>query len=265
MKVAAVQLGATADKARNLKKAVDLVCRAIGRGARLVVLPEVFNFRGDVRTVNDMPAIVETVPGESSRPLMALAKKHKVFILAGSVYEKAAGSRKAYNTSILIDDHGTVRAKYRKTHLFEAILGKKRIREADRFLAGEKTVTTNIAGLRVGLSICYDLRFPEMYSRYAAAGVQVMCVPSAFTQETGKAHWEVLVRARAIENRCYVIAANQVGKSGQQGARHYGHSMIVGPWGEILAEASGDREEIIYAQLKLNAIRAARQKLPALM
>ena len=264
MKVAIIQLGATADKARNLKKAVDFVCRAIDRRARLIVLPEVFIFRGRIRSGADVRAIAEAIPGASLIPLMELAKKHKVFILAGSIYEKTAGTDKVYNTSVFIDDRGAIRAKYRKIHLFEAVLGNKRIREADCFLAGCETATARAEKFKTGLSICYDLRFPEMYRKYAALGVHAVCVPSAFTYETGRAHWEVLVRARAIENRCYMLAPNQVGKSGGS-VRHYGHSMIVGPWGEIIAVASGNKEEVIYGQLNLKDIKTARQKLPALM
>jgi len=264
MKIAVIQMGTTADKSRNLKKAVIFIRQAIARRARLILLPEVFVFRGGIRAGKDARAVAETVPGESLKPLMALAKKHKIFILAGSIYEKAAGMDKAYNTSVLIDDHGAIKAKYRKIHLFEAILGNKRVREADCFAAGHKAVMARVEEFKLGLSICYDLRFPGMYRKYAVLGAHAVCVPSAFTHETGKAHWEVLLRARAIENRCYILAPNQVGKSGK-GARHYGHSMVVGPWGEILAMAPGNKEEIIYAQLNLNDIKAARQKLPALM
>lgn len=262
MKIAAIQLGATADKARNLEKAVDFVRRAIDRRARLIALPEVFIFRGRSRSRADVRGVAETIPGESLKPLLALAGKYRVFILAGSIYEKAAGMDKAYNTSVFIDDRGTIKAKYRKIHLFEAILGNKRIREADCFVAGRRVVMARAKEFKIGLSICYDLRFPEMYRRYAALGAHAVCVPSAFTHETGKAHWEVLLRARAIENRCYVFAPNQVGKSGH-GVRHYGHSLIVGPWGEVLAAASGNKEEIIYAQLNLSDIKTARKKMPA--
>ena len=263
MKVAVIQMGATADRSRNLKKAVDFIRWAIDRRARLIVLPEVFIFRGRVRSGADARAIAEAIPGASLIPLMELAKKHKVFILAGSIYEKTAGTDKVYNTSVFIDDRGTIRAKYRKIHLFEAVLGDMRIREADCFMAGRRMVTARAEEFKIGLSICYDLRFPEMYRKYARLGVHAVCIPSAFIDETGKAHWEVLLRARAIENRCYVLAPNQVGKSGK-GARHYGHSMIIGPWGDILAAASGNKEEMICGQLSLNDIKVARQKLPAL-
>lgn len=263
MKVAVIQLSATEDKARNLARAVAFVRRAIGRKARFIVLPEIFAFRGQVRKAGGPRQVAEVIPGESLKPLMALARRYKVFILAGSVYERAGNTSKAYNTSVLIDDRGAITARYRKTHLFEAVLGKKSIREADSFVAGRKTAIAAVGNFKVGLSICYDLRFPEMYRHYARRGVDVVCVPSAFTHETGKAHWEILLRARAIENRCYVLAPNQTGKSAR-GIRHYGHSMIVGPWGEILAQASADKEEIIYAHLDMKEIRAARRKLPAL-
>ena len=264
MKVAVIQMSATADRSRNLEKAVDFIRLAIDRRARLIALPEVFIFRGRIRSRADVRTVAETIPGESLRPLMALARQNKVFILAGSIYEKAAGKDKAYNTSVFIDDRGTIKARYRKIHLFEAVLGNKRIREADCFMAGHRAAMARAEKFKIGLSICYDLRFPEMYRKYAALGAHVLCVPAAFTHETGKAHWEVLARARAIENRCYVLAPNQIGKSGR-GVRHYGHSLIVGPWGEILAAASGNKEEIIYAQLDLRDIKAARQKLPAFM
>lgn len=256
-------MNSTEDKARNCARALALGSRAIARKARFIVLPEIFAFRGRVRNFGGIHKVAESIPGESLRPLMTLAHRFKVFILAGSVYERARNSSKAYNTSALIDDRGVIIARYRKRHLFEAIIGRKRIRERDSFIAGHKAVVAAIDNFRVGLSICYDLRFPEMYRHYSRLGAQVMCVPSAFTHETGRAHWEVLLRARAIENRCYVLAPNQADQ-GSHGIRHYGHSMIVGPWGEVLAQASADKEEIIYAYLDPREIEAARRKLPAL-
>ncbi|MBI5416109.1 MAG: carbon-nitrogen hydrolase family protein [Candidatus Omnitrophica bacterium] len=264
MKTAVIQMNAGGDKSRNVRRAGELVRRAISAGARFILLPEVFVFRGRMSRPGCLSRIVEVVPGESLKPLMALARKHKIFILAGSIYEKAARIDKAYNTSVFIDDRGAIRAKYRKIHLFEAVLGKKRIKESDYLVAGNRAVVASVGGFRVGLSVCYDVRFPELYREYARRGVHAICVPSAFAYETGKAHWEVLLRARAIENCCYVLAPNQIGLSGN-GVRCYGHSMIIGPWGDVLAEASGGREEIIYAQLNLNDTKAVRQKLPALV
>ena len=157
-------------RTRNLKKAVDFIRRAIDRRARLIALPEVFIFRGRIRSGADVRAIAEAIPGASLIPLMELAKKHKVFILAGSIYEKTAGTDKVYNTSVFIDDRGTIRAKYRKIHLFKAVLGDMRIREADCFMAGRRMVTARAEEFKIGLSICYDLRFPEMYRKYARLG-----------------------------------------------------------------------------------------------
>ncbi len=261
MKVAVIQLNSTEDKAYNLAKAIALIQRAVRCKAFFMVLPEIFAFRGRIRRAGGMRKVAELIPGESLKPLMVLAQRYNIFILAGSVHERVGNIFKAYNTSVLINDHGAIIARYRKKHLFEAVLEGRRVREAELFRAGHRAVIATVGGYRVGLSICYDLRFPEMYRHYAKRGVQAICVPSAFAYQTGKAHWEVLLRARAIENRCYVLAPNQVGQ-GAHGIRHYGHSMIVGPWGEVLAQASADKEEVIYAHLDAKTIEAYRWKLP---
>jgi len=261
MKVALIQMNATSDKSRNIVRAVELIKEAIACQSRFVLLPEVFNFRGILVKPRDIQSIAEPIGGESLRPLMALAKRHKVFILAGSVYEKAKGIKKVYNTSVLIDDNGKISTRYRKIHLFDAIIGKKVIKESRLFVAGRKMAIGVVDQLRVGLSVCYDLRFPHLYKSYAQQGAHVLCVPSAFTKATGQAHWEVLLRARAIENLCYVLAPNQVGKDGR-GVPSYGHSMIIDPWGKILAEASGDKEEIIYAHLDRTILDQTRKILP---
>jgi len=261
MKVALIQMNATSDKSRNIVRAVDLVKEAIACQSRFVLLPEVFNFRGVLTQSRDIQWIAEPIGGESLRPFMTLAKKHKVFILAGSVYEKVKGMKKVYNTSVLIDDHGKISTRYRKIHLFDAIIGKKVIKESKLFASGRKMAIGVVGKFRVGLSVCYDLRFPQLYKSYARQGAQVLCVPSAFTKATGQAHWEVLLRARAIENLCYVLAPNQVGKDGR-GIVSYGHSMVVAPWGNILAKASGYQEEIIYARLDRVVLSRARKMLP---
>ncbi|MBU4334897.1 MAG: carbon-nitrogen hydrolase family protein, partial [Candidatus Omnitrophica bacterium] len=176
------------------------------------------------------------------------AKKNKVSILAGSLYEKIQSSKKVYNTSVLIGSDGKVSAKYRKINLFDANVDGKRIRESKHFAAGTKTALANVHGIKVGLSICFDLRYPELYRKYSLEGAEILCVPSAFTMTTGKAHWEMLLRARAIENKCFVLAPNQTGEN-SQGVLCYGNSMIVDPWGQILARASNNKEEIIYADI----------------
>ncbi|OGX38398.1 MAG: hypothetical protein A3D87_06245 [Omnitrophica WOR_2 bacterium RIFCSPHIGHO2_02_FULL_50_17] len=261
MKTAVIQMEATSDKARNIQRAVSLVRQAIRDGAEFILLPEVFVYRGDVRRGEALRGIVEKIPGESTAPLMALAKKHKACILAGSIYEKAKEASKAYNTSVFINDQGVIQAVYRKIHLFEAIIRKRRIRESDQFIAGKRAVMTQAKGFKVGLSVCYDLRFPELYRGYARGGAEVLCVPSAFTRQTGQAHWEVLLRARAIENLCYVLAPNQTGKDAR-GIFCYGTSMIIDPWGKVLVRASADREEILYAYLDKGEVGSRRQQLP---
>lgn len=263
MKIAVIQLNATNDKRDNIQKAIGFVAQALSKKAKFVLLPEVFSFRGRGDTKDGFKDIAEIILGESVMPLAALARRHKAFILAGSIYERVKGSSKVYNTSVLIDAIGSVRARYRKMHLFDAVLGKKRVRESDWFLPGRQLKTASVEEFKIGMSICYDLRFPQMYRAYARMGADILCVPSAFTQKTGMAHWEVLLRARAIENLCYVAAPNQIGKNGQ-GIDHYGNSMIVDPWGTVLARASAQKEEIIFACIRKEEILRRRRLLPPL-
>ena len=263
MKVAAIQLHAGSNKAENIKLAVALVRQAIGKKAKLIVLPEVFSFQGLISSMDELKSVAESIPGESTRPFMDLARHHKVFIVAGSVYEKISRSNKAYNTATLINDRGRIAGKYRKIHLFEAAIGDKKVREAKNFIAGEKIVLKNIKGFNVGFSICYDLRFPRLFEAYAKKGAHIMCVPSVFTEKTGQAHWEVLLRSRAIENLCYVIAPNQYGDNGR-GIANYGHSMIVDPWGRVLSESKRKADDIIYANLKMEVLAQSRKILPSI-
>ncbi len=258
MKTAVIQFNAKDNKSQNVEKAELFVKEAIRKKAEFILLPEVFIYRGRKQPYQ----VSENIPGEGTRPLMALAKKHNVFILAGSIYEKC-GSTQAHNTSVMINSRGEIAAKYRKIHLFDAVIGKKKIQESKRFVAGRKSVTTKVKGFHLGMSICYDLRFADLYQKYAASGADVLCIPSAFTKKTGEMHWEVLLRARAIENLCYVLAPNQIGMH-ERGVVSYGHSMIIDPWGKILARASGDKEEIIYAHLDKNIIKQKRKLLPAI-
>jgi predicted amidohydrolase len=263
MKTAVIQLNATDDKQRNIKKALSFVGQALQKRAEFILLPEVFSFRGRVGAKEGFRDIAEGIPGESLSPLMALARRHKVFILAGSIYERVKGSSRVYNTSVLIDADGSIRARYRKIHLFDAVVGKKSVRESDRFLPGRQLKTASVEKFKIGMSICYDVRFPQMYRAYTRAGADILCIPSAFTRETGMAHWEILLRARAIENLCYVAAPNQAGKNGQ-GIHHYGNSMIVDPWGTVLARASAGKEEIIFARIRKEEITRRRKLLPSL-
>lgn len=261
MRVALIQFGAGGNKSKNVVRAAALVRRAARKGAEFILLPELFVFRGVLKDVRRRQEIAEKIPGPTCRVFQKIAREHRVFILAGSLFERADGSHKVYNTSVLIDPRGRVRARYRKRHLFDARLEGKRLRESDTFLAGTKNATARVHGFKVGLSVCYDLRFSQQYAQYARCGVDVLCVPSAFTHVTGRAHWEVLVRARAIENFCYVLAPNQIGR-GPGGVRHYGHSLVVDPWGTILAHAPAVKEKILYADLCRKALTECRARLP---
>ena len=263
MRVALVQFNAGVNKQDNINRAYDAVKRALAKDAQFVLLPEVFHWRGDTRSPLHVTA-AESIPGESTAPFLKLALKHKAAILLGSIFERIPNKYKLYNTSILINDQGCVEAKYRKIHLFHARLNDKIIREQDCFTPGRRKILAKVKEFQVGLSICYDLRFPHLYRAYAASGVNVFTVPSCFTKKTGLAHWEILVRARAIENLCYVLAPNQVG-SDARGMEAYGNSMIVSPWGDVIARGSATREEIIYGDLDLQRIKEARIKLPGII
>ncbi|MGH7895335.1 MAG: carbon-nitrogen hydrolase family protein [Candidatus Binatia bacterium] len=257
---AVVQMSSGTDRTANLRRAEDLVRAAAGRGARLVVLPEVFAWRGI--EVGDQHA-AETVPGPTSETMSALARGLGIFLCMGSILEAVPGEARRYNTSYLVDPSGGVAARYRKIHLFDVDLpGRVAVRESATRLCGDAPVVAPTALASLGCSICYDLRFPELYRQLAQAGAEVLLVPSAFTFPTGAAHWEVLCRARAIENQCYLLAANQTGPS-PHGHQDYGNSMIVDPWGTVIARA-GDGEGIATAELDGAYLARVRRELPAL-
>jgi len=260
LKVAAVQLSSNENKERNISHAVKLVKEAIASKAEFIVLPESYNYRGNSKKLFSMS---EEIPGKSLLPLIELAKQHNIWILAGTIYEKVPNSVKPYNTSVLIDNFGKLKAKYRKIHLFDISIDGKVILESNHYLSGKKVVISSINGIKIGLSVCYDLRFPELYRKHSENGVKLICIPSSFTALTGEAHWEVLVRARAIENQCFVVASNQSGL-GSNSVITYGNSMIVNPWGRVLAQASKEGEEVIYADLDFDTLDEIRKNLPAL-
>ncbi|MFA5260976.1 MAG: carbon-nitrogen hydrolase family protein [Candidatus Omnitrophota bacterium] len=259
MRVAVIQIRAQSQKSYNLKKAIDFLGEAAGNKAELIALPEVFNYRGFLNTNDLRERVFESIPGFSTLPLMDFAKKHRVSILGGSIYERSGYLDKAYNTSIAINQRGEIIAKYRKRHLFDAKVGSKIVKETQTFLPGTKRKHFQIDQLRFGMSLCFDLRFPEHYRKYSQRGCHVLCVPSAFTHTTGQHHWEPLLRARSIENLSYIVAPNQAGRD-EQGIVCFGHSMIISPWGEILAEASAHKEEIIYAELDLKTVMKIRTR-----
>jgi len=257
---AAIQMNAGGDKAANLERAERLVRVGAARGANLVALPEVFNWRGKR---NEQAAAAETLDGQSLMLISRLARELGIYIVAGSITEQIDGDSRCYNTSALFGPDGGRIAAYRKIHLFDVDLpGRVTVRESDAKLAGADVVTGATSLGTIGLSICYDLRFPELYRRLTFAGAQIIAIPSAFTFPTGEAHWEPLLRARAIENQAYVIAPAQFGPN-VYGYSDYGNSMIVDPWGRVIAGAA-DQEGVVVAPIDLEYQERVRRELPAL-
>lgn len=257
---AAVQMLASDDKAANLKEAAHWIRRAAAQGAMLVALPEVFIWRGSKKLERQF---AEPIPGDSSTALAGLARELRIYLLAGSILEAIPNSNKAYNTSLFFDPNGRLLAAYRKIHLFDVDLANGvSLRESGTRAHGAETVTVQTEIGVMGLSVCYDLRFPELYRGLAKNGAQVIFVPSAFTAYTGEAHWEALLRARAIENQAYVIAPDQFGKNPKSFEAH-GHSMIIDPWGKVIAELP-DGPGVITAEIDLDYLARVRAELPAL-
>jgi predicted amidohydrolase len=267
LRVGAVQLRSTPDLAANLAVCRELVGRAASEGAQVVVLPECFAFLG--RGEGDKLPIVEGLDDDGDGPVLGavreLARTHGVWLIGGGTPERVVGdARRAYNTAVVIDPAGALVARYRKIHLFDVdIPGGAVLRESDATAAGQEAVVVEIAGARVGLSICYDVRFPELYRRLVKDhGADVLLVPAAFTAHTGAAHWHVLLRARAIENQAYVVAAAQWGRHNDK-RESYGHSMIIDPWGTIVEErAEGDG--VVVATLEGAAVDKRRTQMPCL-
>lgn len=265
LRVAAIQLNSGDDKAANLAAAEAAIAQAAEAGARLVVLPELWTYLGpsDGNRTN-----AEPVPGPATMRLAALAYRHSINVHGGSLLElpdDAPDEAKPHNTAVLFDANGRLVTTYRKIHLFDAAPRDDAppYQESATMAAGDDVVTAVVGGLRLGLATCYDLRFPELFRALALAGADVILVPSAFTLETGRDHWEPLVRARAIENGCYIIAAGQVGTHPPQRAT-YGHSMIVDPWGRVLAQAGGETPEIITAEIDTTRVADVRRRIPSL-
>jgi predicted amidohydrolase len=260
LRAAAVQLTATPDKAGNLAAADRLVRRAAADGARLVVLPEKWSILGHGA---DLRAGAEPLDGPAVTWARQAALELGIDLVAGSVSERVEGEEKLRNTSLHIGPDGKIKAVYRKMHMFDVEVDGTVYRESDHEAPGDDVVLTRTAdGTQVGLTVCYDVRFPELYRILAVRGARILTIPAAFTVPTTRDHWEVLVRARAIEDQCFVIAANQVGEH-VEGLRSGGRSMIVDPWGLVLAQAA-DGETLITADLDLDAQEALRTRLPSL-
>lgn len=259
--IALIQMKSGKDKKRNLRRADALLRKAAGQGARVILLPECFIFRGQASPENICREIAETLSGPTVKHFQTVARETKTFLVLGSIYEKIPGCRKCYNTSVFIDGTGKRVGFYRKRRLFSADLKGRRFRESDIFLPGKRPGMFSAGGMTFGSALCYDLRFPDIFQRYARRGCSVLAVPSNFTYETGQDHWEVLLRARAVENKCYVLAPNQYGTD-TTGFRAYGNSMAVDPWGKVLARAGSGKQEILKMQIHKAALLKARKKLP---
>jgi predicted amidohydrolase len=260
LRVAAVQINATADTAANLAVADRLTRAAAADGARLIVLPEKWTAMGSDA---QQRAAAEPLDGPVVRWARAIARELEVDLVAGSMLELISGQEKLANTSVHVDPQGEVRAVYRKMHMFDVEVDGRSYRESELEEPGDEIVLSQTAeGVELGMSICYDLRFPELYRILAVRGARVLVLPAAFTLATTRDHWETLLRARAIENQAFVVAANQYGA--HPGAQHSGgRSMIVDPWGVVLAQAA-DGEGHIVADLDLGRQRQIRARLPAL-
>lgn len=257
--IAAAQMTSGADKARNLEVATRLVQRAAEHGCAFVGLPENFSWMGPEP---ERPSAAEPLDGPTLSRMAELARAHRIAVLAGSVLEPAADGR-LHNTSVLLGPDGARLATYRKIHLFDVdIRDGATYRESAAVSPGREVVTATLPFATVGLSVCYDLRFPELYRALAGKGATLLTVPAAFTLMTGKDHWEVLLRARAIEDQCYVIAPAQWGRHSEKRLT-YGHAMVVDPWGLVTARAS-EGEGLAIAAYDPALLEDVRRKLPAL-
>lgn len=257
-----MQLSSQAELEGNLRVVGELVARAAARGAELVVLPENFAYFG---SDTGRAAHAETIgaDGPIQSALVGLARTYGIALIAGGFPERSADPARPYNTCLALDASGVVAGSYRKVHLFNAsVPGGGEYHESAATTAGASPVVVELMGVRVGLSICYDLRFPELYRALADLGAEVLVVPAAFTAVTGEAHWEVLVRARAIENQAWVLAAAQWGEH-PGGRRCHGHSSIVDPWGSIVAQIERGAE-VVVAELDRSRLSEVRARLPAL-
>jgi predicted amidohydrolase len=265
MLAACVQLTSKNDRAANLTTCARLVADAAARGAKLVLLPENFAFLGSGEA--EKLAVAERLDAERPGPILGavqeMARTNKVWVIGGGMPEAAELAGKVHNTCVAVDPEGRLAAHYRKIHLFDVNIPNGAVFEESKLVApGHEAVVVETPWARIGLSICYDVRFPELYRTLVDGGARVLVVPAAFTLHTGKDHWHALLRARAIENQCWVLAAAQYGRHDDKRTT-YGHSVIIDPWGIVVAEG-GDREGVIVGELDLAYQDKIRRELPAL-
>ena len=267
MKIAALQLCASDDPVANLALTLSMVRQAAEAGAQFIATPEVTNcISSSRRHLNQVLALQED--DQTLAAMCAAAARFGVWISVGSLALKLPDDDRFTNRSFMIDPSGRIVAQYDKIHMFDVTLSEtEQYRESDGYRAGDHAVIADTAFGKIGMTICYDIRFPHLYRGLAKSGASILLIPAAFAQPTGRAHWEVLLRARAIETGCFVIAAAQTGEhhtSQGHPRKTYGHSMIVSPWGEILADAGEDRG-IIYADLDLSLVESTRARVPSIL
>jgi deaminated glutathione amidase len=259
LRVACVQISSSPSKAENLERMEPLVGRAAATGADLVLLPEKWNGLGSHEILLDVAESLDG--GETVDAMSGWARTHGITLVGGSIAERREGREKLSNTCVVFDPDGEIEAVYRKIHMFDVEVGGVVYRESASEEPGDGPVSCEVEGWRLGLTVCYDLRFPELYRILAVEGAELVTVPAAFTLFTGKDHWELLLRARAVENQCYVVAANQWGVV--EGKASYGRSSIVDPWGVVLAQAP-DGDGVISAELERAHMERIRRSVPSL-
>lgn len=260
LRVGLIQMNSRADKLANLATAEQLIDQAAEQGARLVGLPEYVSYLGP-KELHEENA--EPIPGPTTERFAAKARQHGIYLLGGSILERSETPGMYYNTSTFFSPDGMLQAIYRKIHLFDIdITGNVSANESATISPGDQVVTVEVDGHVVGLSICYDLRFPELYRMLALDGAEVLFVPAAFTLYTGKDHWHTLLRARAIENQCYVLAPAQIGPHDPH-AQCYGHALVADPWGTVIADAP-NHEGVVTADIDFAYLRQVRAQVPSL-
>ncbi len=256
MIVAVAQTLCCEDVQKNYAKAEEMIAEAAQKGAKLIVFPENMNYVGPAD-----PSKEESIPdGEGCRRMAAAAKKYGLWVNLGSIKERS--DTKPYNTSVLFTPDGQVQAIYRKLHLcdMQGDPNSQPARESDRVRKGDRIVVTNIGNCKVGMSICYDMRFPEQFRIMSQKGAQLICHPSCFSMVTGSAHWEILLRSIAVYSHCYVLASNHCSKK-PGGGPLWGHSMIIDPWGNVVAQADWEREALLIAEIDLDVCDDLRNRL----
>lgn len=260
LSVALVQMNSRDDKRVNINLALEAIDEAAATGARLVALPEVWTYLGPDEGNRDA---AETIPGPLTDLLATQARRHGIYLHAGSILERVEGEPKVFNTTVVFDPTGKIIAKYRKIHLFDVDLETDTsYRESATVGAGDEIVTVDLDGVTVGLTICYDLRFPELFRILALRGAKAIILPAAFAMATGRDHWETLIRARAIENGLYMLAPGQVGIH-PPGLWCYGRSMVVDPWGVVVAKSS-DTPGLLVTRLDFLLVDRVRSQVPSL-